>query len=560
MSHRFLLIAALFVSPAAVEAGHATGRSWGVATVHPIATDAAAEIFREGGNALDAAVCAALTLGVVDNHNSGIGGGCLILVRAPDGQVFAIDGRETAPAAANPDMFRVNGDVDTALSQTGPLAVATPGALAAYQLALDQCGARPLARLLEPGVRAAAEGFPIDRNYARCIERVAGELLANAGPNDPRLHADHSPLGLGERLVQSDLANTYRRVAENGIDWFYRGPFAAITERWMKKHGGVLSAEDLANYRAKLRDPIRSRYRGYTVLGFPPPSSGGIHIAQLLALMEPYDLNEISQKSPADGIHLVAEGMKLVFADRAFWLGDADFAEVPKGLLDPKYLEGLAAKLSLERVTPVPQHGTPSGWRGDLFGRHTTHIAAADAQGYWVAITATVNTTFGSKVVIPGTGVVMNNEMDDFSIEPGVPNAFGLVGAANNAVEPGKRPLSSMTPTIVLDDTGKPVLTVGGAGGPKIITQVALAILRTLGKREPLTKAIASPRFHHQWRPDELGLEAGTPNTIRRTLEAKGHKCYTLATAGVTQAIGIDAAGRFLAVNDPRAEGKAAAQ
>ncbi|QDU88503.1 Gamma-glutamyltranspeptidase precursor [Pirellulimonas nuda] len=551
---------AVLISAAQCDAGRAVGDAWGVATVHPIATQAAEDVFREGGNALDAAVCAALTLGVVDNHNSGIGGGCLILVRTPDGEILAIDGRETAPAAASREMYFVDGVADTALSQTGPLAIATPGALAAYQLALDKCGSRPLARLLAPGARAAAEGFPIDRNYANSIRKYAAELLANAGPDDPRLHADHSPLRQGETLVQTDLANTYRKVAENGVDWFYRGPFASITDHWMKQHGGVMRAEDLANYQAKQREPIRSTYHGYTVVGFPPPSSGGIHIAQLLALMEPYDLRAISQKSPADGVHLVAEGMKLVFADRAYWLGDADFAEVPKGLIDPKYLEGLAAKISPDHATPVPRHGTPSGWSGDLFGRHTTHIAAADAKGYWVAITATVNTSFGSKVVIPGTGVVMNNEMDDFSIQPGVPNAFGLVGAANNAVEPGKRPLSSMTPTIVLNDAGAPVLTVGAAGGPKIITQVALAVLRTLGKGEPLEQAIASPRFHHQWLPDELGLEAGTPPEIRRALEAKGHKTYTLPTAGVTQAIGLDAQGRFIAVNDPRAAGKAAAQ
>jgi gamma-glutamyltranspeptidase/glutathione hydrolase len=435
--------------------------------------------------------------------------------------------------------------------------VGVPGALAAYELAIERCGTKKLGRLLAPGITAAENGFVLDRRYASTIRKTADDLRRFEGSRAVLLRPDGSPLGQGERLVQRDLANTYRQIAGRGPRYFYHGPIAEKVGDWMAANGGVVTAADFANYQAKVRVPIESTYRGYRVLGFPPPSSGGVHVAQVLNILENFDLQTIHAKDPQAATHLIVEAFKLAFADRAHWLGDADFVDVPRGLLAKEYAAGLAAKIDLERATEVPQHGTPPNWRQDLFNRHTTHVAAADAEGNWVAITATVNTSFGSKVIVPGTGVVLNNEMDDFSIAPGVPNAFKLIGAENNAIAPGKRPLSSMSPTIVLDRDGRPRLTVGAAGGPKIITQVVLAIVRTLDFGESLEEAISGPRFHHQWRPDLVYHEADLAPATAEALAAKGHSLEALTAGGVSQAIVAQPGGGFIGVAEPRVSGEA---
>jgi gamma-glutamyltranspeptidase/glutathione hydrolase len=346
-------------------------------------------------------------------------------------------------------------------------------------------------------------------------------------------------------------------VAEHGIDWFYRGPLATMDGDWMAANGGILTAADFAAYEAKIREPLESSYRGRTIVGFPPPSSGGVHVAQILNILEQFDLSEIAQRDPVEATHIVCEAFKLAFADRAYWLGDADFVDVPRGLIDQGYAEQLAALIDRQRAIDVAKHGSPPNWRQDLFGRHTTHIAAADTAGNWVAITATVNTAFGSKVVVPGTGVVLNNEMDDFSIYPGMPNAFGLVGAENNSVAAGKRPLSSMSPTIVLDREGQPTLTVGAAGGPKIITQVVLTILRTIDFGRPLSDAVAGPRFHHQWRPNVVIYERGLDANVVEGLRQRGHNVEEIGSGGRTQAI-ARGEGKLIGVADPRGNGTAA--
>jgi gamma-glutamyltranspeptidase/glutathione hydrolase len=326
----------------------------------------------------------------------------------------------------------------------------------------------------------------------------------------------------------------------------------------MGENGGILTAKDFAAYEAKIREPLRSTYREYEIIGFPPPSSGGVHVAQVLNILENFDMRAIANSDPTKATHITAEAFKLAFADRAYWLGDADFVNVPRGLTDKGYAKELAARIDPEKAIDVPTHGSPPNLAQDFFGRHTTHIAAADAAGNWVAITATVNTTFGSKVIVPGTGVVLNDEMDDFSIYPGQPNAFGLIGAVNNSVAPGKRPLSSMSPTIVLDSQGKPVLTVGAAGGPKIITQVLLTIMRVIDFHESLPEAIDGRRFHHQWRPNVVSYEKGLDEKIVAGLRDRGHNVEELESAGRAQAIGIDAAGKLVGVADPRSAGKAA--
>ena len=550
----------------------AGGSKHAVATVHPSATQAAKDVFREGGNAIDAAVAAALTLSVVDNQNSGIGGGCLVLVRKSDGELFAIDGREMAPSAAHRDMYLVDGKADPQLSQTGALAVGVPGALAAYQELLNNAGTMPLARLLAPSEKLAREGSRINWEYAQRLDGVKKKIASFPATKAVLFDSEGMPKEEGDLLVQADLAATHRSLAEHGIDWFYRGPFAEQVGSWMEENGGILTAKDFEKYQAKKRQPIRTTYRGYQIIGFPPPSSGGIHVAQVLNLLEPYDLESVFKEDPVLGYHLIVEAMKIAFADRAYWLGDTDYAKVPRGLISKAYANKLREKINPEAVSRISSHSTPDECSADVFGQHTTHIATADAEGNWVAITATVNTTFGSGVIVPGTGVVLNNEMDDFSIQPGIPNAFGLIGAKNNAIEPGKRPLSSMSPTIVLDPEGNPIMTVGAAGGPKIISQVILAIIRHLDQKMPIEVAVAAPRVHHQWRPDRVGVEIAKSQAredrhsvsinarIRQGLLERGHTIYRLPAAGVTQAIVIDKAGKLRATHDPRVPGKAWAE
>jgi len=554
---RALLVALVCLPSAETSfAAAATGRHGMVATVQPLATEAGIAAFRRGGNAVDAAVAAALMLGVVDGHNSGIGGGCFLLLRKADGSFIAIDGRETAPAAATRDMFVREGKADTRLSQSGALAAGVPGALAAYDYALRCCGKLSLSEHLLLAARTAENGFPLDRSFARSLAATASDLREFEGARAIFLHPDGSPYRAGEILKQPDLANTYRSIAAQGIGWFYRGPFAHATEAWMKAHGGLITADDFQKYQIKVREPVRTTYRGYEIVGFPPPSSGGVHVAQMLNLLEAFDLKSLGPGS-AEFIHLAAEAMKLAFADRAYWLGDPDVAPVPRGLVSKEYARKLAKRIQLDRATPVAQHDTPTDASENVFGRHTTHFATADAEGNWVACTATINTSFGSKVVVPGTGVVLNNQMDDFSIQPGVANAFGLVGAAANAVAPGKRPLSSMSPTIVLRE-GRPILSVGAAGGPTIISQTLLAIINVIDFGMPVEAALAQPRFHHQWKPDEMKIEKRAGQQVWRELEKRGHKLAPVDSLGAAQAIGFDALTKvFFGAHDPRVEGKA---
>lgn len=545
-------------------------KSWkkgAIATVQPLATTAGVAAFQQGGNAVDAAIAAALTLGVVDQHNSGLGGGCFILIRQADGKFFAIDGRETAPAKATRNMYLREGKVQPELSQTGPLAVATPGALAAYELALRQAGKLKLSDVIGPAAELAERGFALDRNYARKLKSTSDKLRLFPGSAAALLKSDGSAYAAGEVLKQPDLANTYRQIAKQGSDWFYRGEFAKRVADWMQANEGILTASDFAAYKPVVRQPLETTYRDWQIVGFPPPSSGGVHVAQMLNMLEQFNLAELRKKDDGSFEHVLAEVMKLAFADRAHWLGDPDFAKVPRGLIAKEYARTLAAKIDLQRASNVENHGRPPRATENVFSpekydpaesKHTTHIAAADASGNWVAITATVNTTFGSKVIVPGTGLVLNNEMDDFSISPGQPNAFGLIGAEANAVEPGKRPLSSMSPTIVLRNK-QPILAVGAAGGPTIITQVLQVLVRVLDLEQSLGAAVSAPRVHHQWRPDKLRVEESLAAKTRTALQERGHKLEETAGIGVCQAVGVEpASGHLIGVHDPRVPGSAA--
>lgn len=548
-------------------AGVAAGQRWAVATVHPLATRAAQNAFERGGNAFDAAVAAAFMLGVVDGHNSGIGGGCFILARTAAGQFVAIDGRETAPALAHRDMYMRDGQPDPRASRIGPLASGVPGQVAALAKASLAYGRGGWSAALREAADVANEGYLIGNSTAAAIRSQAAVLKQFPASAAQYLTADGSPPAVGQRLRQPDLGRTLSALAAEGPDWFYRGPFAQACADWMSSNGGMLSAADFAAYTAVTRPPLKTQYHDWHVIGFPPPSSGGIHVAQMLMMLERFPVATLLRDEPATAVHLLAEVMKRAFADRAHWLGDADYVGVPKGLVSREYCHELAASIDLNRATEVRAHGQPPAADTDLFTRqHTTHLTAADADGNWVAITNTVNTTFGSCVVIPGTGVVLNNEMDDFSIAPGTPNAFGLIGAEANAIAPGKRPLSSMSPTIVTDAEGNPRLTCGAAGGPRIINAVLQCLIRVLDQDLAVDAALAAPRVHHQWSPDQLLLERrwhqaeNGESAVVTALTQRGHRLAAPGSVAVAQALELTADGQLHAASDPRVEGAAAAQ
>jgi gamma-glutamyltranspeptidase/glutathione hydrolase len=518
------------------------------ATVNPIATRAALDAFNKGGNAIDAAVAAAMTLGVVDGHNSGIGGGCFAVVRWANGKIEAIDGREMAPAAAFRDMYLEDGKYNPSLSKTGALAVGIPGSVAAYDYLQTLGGELSWKELVLPAADIAEQGFAIAGSMAQRLERSAERIALFPATRAVFLDERGEPWPKGHILKQPDLAESYRKLALEGASWFYEGKFAEATAQWMEKNNGIITTDDFAGYKLLSRKALVSSYRGYMLAGFPPPSSGGVIVAEILNILENFDL-----ASMADGQrqHIIAEAMKLAFADRAYWLGDPDYARVPRGLTDKAYASQLADRINPDRATKVNSYSTPPNAETDLFGKHTTHIATADKDGNWVAITTTVNTSFGSKVVIPGTGVILNNQMDDFSAQPGRPNAFGLIGKEANRIEPGKRPLSSMSPTVVLHE-GRPVMTLGAAGGPTIISQVVQAIVNTVDLGMPLEQAIAAPRIHHQWHPNTLFVEPAMSFEVDSVLFSKGHPMKDMRPFGSTQAIALDKEGNFVAVSEPR--------
>ena len=523
-----------------------------VSSGHPLATAAGLDVLKSGGNAIDAAVAVGLTLGVVDVCNSGIGGGCLMLIHLANGKLVAIDGRETA--LPRPRAICLSATARRRRSARPGRWPAGAGELAAFEYAAKRFGKKQWRELVQPAADLAEQGFALQRGYAARLQAEAADL-AQFEASRAVFFREGRPLRGGEILRQPDLAATYRAIAEQGSRWFYRGPFARATEQWMRDNGGLLTAADFAKYRCRIREPIITTYRGYTIISFPPPSSGGVHVAQMLNILEHFDLKALDE---ATRVHVLTEAMKLAFADRAHWLGDPAFARVPRGLVSKSYAATLAGRIRLDRATEVPTHGLPPNWRRDVFKKHTTHFSVADADNNWVACTATVNTSFGSKVVIPGTGVVLNNEMDDFSAQPGVANYFGLVGAEANAIAPGKRPLSSMSPTLVLRD-GQPILSLGAAGGPKIITAVLLELVCLLDLGFSPEAALAAPRFHHQWSPAELMFERQLPEPLQAALLERGHRLRPLSSGSVSHLVARSADGRgFVGAADPRSEGQAA--
>jgi gamma-glutamyltranspeptidase/glutathione hydrolase len=531
------------------------------------ASAAGVAMLAAGGNAVDAAVATAFALGVSDAHHSGIGGGGFILIRLADGTAVAIDARETAPAAASADMYLQPG-LSEHPSRVGVLAVATPGLLKGLAWALEDFGTKSLAEVLEPAIRIAEQGFEIGPRHARAADlwRQLGGAKLFPETAAIQLPPGGAPIEPGWRLVQADLGRTLRLIAAEGPDVFYRGSLARAIADAVQNQGGILTAEDLQSYQAKRREPIRGSYRDYEILSFPPPSSGGIALVEIANILEPFDLSARGAGSSAS-LHVMAEAMKLAFADRAAYLGDEDFVDVPTAeLISKQYADRQRSRINpawwrrapwrwgkSEAAIRVEGPGEPAGGGG------TTHLSVTDAAGNAVAITQTINLLFGSGVTVPGTGIVLNNEMDDFSIRPNQPNAFGLVDTrGSNAIAPGKRPLSSMTPTIVAKD-GKPFMVTGSPGGPRIITTTLLSILNVVDYGMDVQEAVSAPRFHHQWVPDRLVVEAAVPVDVIEALRSRGHQVeVSKRNWSSAQAIVVDpGSGRHLGGSDPRSDGVA---
>jgi len=538
-----------------------------VVTSQPDSTRAGVAMLALGGNAIDAAVAAAFAASVTQPFSAGIGGGAFLLIRLADGEIVAIDARETAPAAATSDMY-VRPGVPERASLHGPLSVATPGFVAGLALALERYGTKSLAETLESAIALAQRGFAIGPYHAEALEWLRDRKFPERFPDTGRIQfpPPGTRIETGWRLVQTDLARTLQHIATRGARSFYRGALAQAIADDMEKSGGILTLEDLANYEPVLREPLRGRYRGYEIVSFPPPSSGGVALIEALNILEGFDLGRLGAGSSAS-IHRIAEALKLVFADRAALLGDPDFAAVPtRRLLSESYADALRA-----RINPPRWRRAPWTWgRSEVAIRvkgpglplddaGTTHLSVSDAAGNAVALTMTINTYFGSGLTVPGTGIILNNEMDDFSAATLRPNVYGLVDTRGaNAIAPGKRPLSSMTPTLVLRD-GALFMVTGSPGGPRIISTTLLSILDVVDYGMTVQEAVAAPRFHHQWLPDVLSLEPAHPADVVKALRARGHVVEVEdENWSAAEAIVVDPeTGWQLGGRDPRRDGLA---
>jgi gamma-glutamyltranspeptidase/glutathione hydrolase len=530
-----------------------------VATAHPLASQAAAEVLRAGGNAADAAVAAAFALGVVEPHSSGVGGGGLALVYvAREDRVHALDFREVAPGAARADMFLREGRPDPAASRCGGLAVAVPGALKGYAEIARRFGRKRLRDLVEPAARLAERGVAVGRRYREAAQAALPCLGEDGAARRAFLPADDGsgapPLPLpGWRLVQADLARTLRALGRDP-DAFYRGPLAERIAAAARARGGLLTAADLAGYRVREREPLWGGYRGHRVASFPPPSAGGAIVLGLLQALEGDDPGAGGPR-PEAFLHAFVEVEKRLFARRAGAFGDPDHVPGAAAAARETCSPELAARIRAE----VADRATPSGRIGPpVAPGHTTHVSVVDEEGNAVALTTTVNLPFGAGVVVPGTGILLNDQMDDFDAAPGVPNAFGLVGTGANLPAPGKRPLSSMSPTMVFGKDGRLLLAVGSPGGSTIPSTVAWVVVNAVALSMPLDQALGAPRIHHQWRPDAVQVEPfGLEAETRRALEARGHVLRDLDRPfGNPQAVRVDpATGWREAASEPRGEG-----
>ena len=522
-----------------------------VASVDAMATEVGVDILKQGGNAVDAAVAVGFALAVTHPQAGNLGGGGFMLLRTASGRTTAIDFREMAPARASRDMFLdKQGNADSKLSLTSHLASGTPGTVAGFSLAAQKYGTLPLSKLLAPAIKLARDGIVVNDALADDLATYGKETLINHDNSRAIFYkADCKPYQKGERLVQKNLARSLQLIAQQGPDAFYKGKIADEIAGEMAQHGGLIGKPDLAAYRAIERKPVSGTYRGYEVFSMPPPSSGGIHIVQILNILENFDLAK-SGFGSADAMQVMAEAEKYAYADRSEYLGDPDFVKVPQQALTSKaYAKTLAQQIDVNKARPSSE--IKPGKLAPYESNQTTHFSVVDKDGNAVAVTYTLNTYFGSGIVAGQSGILMNNEMDDFSAKPGTPNVYGLVGGEANAVQPAKRPLSSMSPTIVAKD-GKTWLVTGSPGGSRIITTVLQMVVNSIDFGMNVAEATNAPRFHHQWLPDQLRVEKGfSPDTLR-LLEAKGQHVKVMPAMGSTQSIMIGPDGTRYGASDPR--------
>lgn len=528
-----------------------------VVTTDRVASEVGAEILRRNGNVVDAAVATHFALAVVNPEAGNIGGGGFLVARMADGTTASLDFREMAPAAASSTMFLDSaGNVSDTLSLQGHLASGVPGSVAGMWEAHKRFGSLPWADLLQPAI-ALAEGIVVHERLASSL-RSYEERLARY-PATARIFLPNGrPPRVGERLVQADLAQTLRRIADEGMDGFYRGRTAELVEAEMRRGGGIMTADDMARYRAVWRDPLRFGYRGHEVISMPPPSSGGVTMAAMLKIMEGYDVRAMGYLSP-EHVHLFTEAARRAYADRNAYLADPDFVPQPTArMISDAYAAERRRTIDRGRATPSARVSPGLGpVPGE--GENTTHYSIVDGRGNAVAVTTTINSLYGSLVTVDGAGFLLNNEMDDFTAKPGVPNQFGLVQGAANVVQPGKRMLSAMTPTIVLDPSGRVLLVTGTPGGSTIITSVAQIVSNVVDFRMDVAMATSAPRLHHQHLPDTLRYERnGLSAATEARLRAMGHALAERGGfQGDVQSILLLPGGYQSAVADPRRGGAA---
>ncbi|MDH3442750.1 MAG: gamma-glutamyltransferase [Deltaproteobacteria bacterium] len=511
-----------------------------------LATSAGMEMLNRGGNAVDAAVATAFALAVVDQASSGLGGGgFMVIYDAKTRRAHALDFRETAPRAARTELYAADGNPARQLSVTGALAVAVPGEVAGLLQASKRFGTLPPQVLVAPAIRYATDGFPLDATLQHAIDRQQGAMKKFTELGRVYMPKGEVPAE-GEIIRQPELGDTLKAIASQGAESFYQGWIAEAIAETIQKNGGVLTTDDLKNYKAVWREPLIGSYRKRTVITMPPPSSGGVAILQILNVLEGYKLNQIPRNS-ATYLHLVTEVLKHAFADRARYLGDPDFVNAPVSkLISEDYASWIRGRISAVKTQPPGFYGLVH-YKPEQGG--TTHLSVIDRDGNAVACTLSVNTRFGSKLLAPKTGIVLNNEMDDFSIHSSG-NTYGLLGNEANSLQPKKRPLSSMSPTIILRGD-RPELIVGGAGGPRIISATLQVILNVIDFRMAVKEAVASPRIHHQWMPERLDVENDLPRESRSSLERRGHSLRERRGIGVVQAI-VSTRGRVSGAADPR--------
>jgi gamma-glutamyltranspeptidase/glutathione hydrolase len=521
-----------------------------VATQEALASDIGLKILKDGGNAVDAAVAVGFALAVTLPRAGNIGGGGFMMVYdAKQGKTVALDYREKAPSSAARDMYLdSDGNAVSDLSRYHGLAVGVPGTVAGLLKALEDHGTMSRGQVMAPAIALAEDGITVTAGLSESLEALSDRLQKWPSTKKIFFKPDGSAYQPGELLRQPELAKSLKLIAAKGNDGFYKGETARKLVKAVNEAGGNMSLQDLANYQAIARVPVKGDYRGYEIVSMPPPSSGGIHIVQILNILEGYPLKDYGQNS-AQTIHLMSEAMQLAYADRAEYLGDADFIDVPaSGLTSQPYADKLRTLINPNKATPAAtiKANNPLPYESD----QTTHFSIVDKDGNAVANTYTLNFSYGTGLVAEGTGILLNNEMDDFSAKPGVPNGYGLIGGDANAVEANKRPLSSMSPTLVFKDS-KPYIVTGSPGGSRIITTVTQVISNVIDHDMNIAEATHAPRIHDQWLPDEIRIEKALNIDTVKKLESMGHKVSPQAAMGSTQSIMITPNGVY-GSSDPR--------